>query len=56
MSQGHKLRYPTTNRAGSYKYASEPAVCSGCEMLGECTEAISRIRVITCRVRRKYQE
>ena len=54
--EGHKLRYRTTNRAGSNEYVSDSQVCSQCQMLSECTESQNKVRVITRHVWQRYRE
>jgi len=54
--EGHKLRYRTTNRAGSNEYVSDPQICRKCRMLSECTESRNQTRVITRHVWQKYRE
>lgn len=54
--EGQKLRYRTTNRAGSNEYVSDPTICCQCPMLLECTESQNKIRVITRHVWQRYRE
>jgi hypothetical protein len=42
----HLLRYTTTNRDGYREYKSSPAVCQTCSMLGICTKAKNKQKVI----------
>lgn len=54
--QGQKLPYRTTNRAGLSEYVSDPKICCGCKVLSECTEAGSKIRVLTRHVWQRHRE
>jgi transposase len=53
---GQKLRYRTTNRAGSNEYVSDPNICCQCPRLSECTESQNKVRVITRHVWQRYRE
>ncbi len=53
---GNKLRYRTTNRAGSSEYLSDPNVCGQCPRLSECTASQNKGRVITRHVWQRYRE
>lgn len=44
--QGEQLTYATTNRAGYREYKSDPARCSACPLLGQCTNNANQQRVI----------
>jgi transposase len=53
---GQKLRYRTTNRSGSSEYVSDPKICAGCNLLSECTNSKSQIRVISRHVWQGYKD
>jgi hypothetical protein len=53
---GQRLRYRTTNRAGSNEYVSDPTICCQCPRLSECTESQNKVRVITRHVWQRYRD
>jgi IS5 family transposase len=53
---GHKLKYRTTNRAGSHEYVSDAGVCGKCPRLFERTESADHVRVIIRHVWQRYKD
>lgn len=48
------LRYSTTNRQGYREYKSDPAICSACPHLGQCTESRNHQKVVTRHIWQDY--
>ncbi|MDP4083263.1 MAG: IS1182 family transposase [Bacillota bacterium] len=54
--QGQALKYTTTTREGYRQYKSNPAICSDCPFLSQCTESKNHEKLIQRHIWESYLE
>jgi len=53
---GQQLSYRTTSREGYREYRSDPRICRGCPLLGQCTSNAQCVKTITRHVWEEHKE